>query len=153
MQGTELATGDTLEYAWRSGRWGRGNSRSRRETDLGEIHRTPVLSTSVHSTAVRSTWNRVGAQVAALLAIPAPGSAEEFVVEHYWGYNHGRDGRTREYRVTHPTWRVAPATNVTWDCDLLATYATPFVEYLAAPPTTALIAAGSPIQVFRGRRI
>ena len=117
MQGTELAPGDTLEYAWRS--------RNR-------------------------TWNFVAAEVAAPLSMPSSGSVEEFIVEHYWGYNHGRDGRTREYRVAHPTWRVAPATNIRWDCDLLATYAPPFAEYLSGPPASALIAEGSAVQVYRG---
>ncbi len=28
------------------------------------------------------------------LAIPAAGSLEEFIVEHYWGYVRGRDGET-----------------------------------------------------------
>ena len=117
MQGTELAPGDTLEYAWRS--------RNR-------------------------TWNRVGAEVAAPLSMPSSGSVEEFIVEHYWGYNHGRDRRTREYRVAHPTWRVAPAASIRWDCDLLATYARPFAEYLRQPPASALIAEGSAVQVYRG---
>jgi hypothetical protein len=36
----------------------------------------------------------------------APGSEEEFITEHYWGYTRQRDGGTIEYRVEDPSWRV-----------------------------------------------
>ena len=82
---------------------------------------------------------------------PAPGSLEEFIIEHYWGYTHGRDGQTREYQVAHVPWRIAAADNVTWDCDIAANYNSPLAEFLARPPTSAFIAEGSPVQVFRGQ--
>ena len=125
MSGPTLAPNDTLEYAWRSRR----------------------------SRLNAPRWNRIAARVAAPLAFPAPNSPEEFFVEHYWGYVRARDGTTREYRVMHDPWQVAPADNVIWDCDLAATYNTPLAEYLKQPPSSAIIAAGSPIQVHRGYRI
>jgi uncharacterized protein YqjF (DUF2071 family) len=127
IAGESLAPNDSLEYAWRSRR---------------SPHRRLRLS-APH-------WNRLAARITAPLAIPATGSLEEFIVEHYWGYTRARDGTTREYQVAHVPWKVAPADNVIWDCDLPATYNTPLAEYLKQPPTSAIIAAGSPIQVFRG---
>lgn len=138
MQGPTLAPDDTIEYAWRS-------------------HRRSRLSAS-------ESWNRLAARVAAPLALPSTGSLNEFIVEHYWGYTTARDGLTREYEVAHVPWQVAPADNVTWDCDLTDYSSTclrggaggraPLLaEYLQHPPTSAIIAAGSPIQVFRGVRI
>jgi hypothetical protein len=97
--------------------------------------------------------NRLTAQVATPLAPPTPGSLEEFIVEHYWGYTRGRDGQTREYPVAHISWRTAPADNITWDCDIAANYNSPLAEFLTAPPTSAIITAGSPVQVFRGQRL
>ena len=144
MTGSELRTGDTLEYAWSTKtplpvREGQGE---------GSSSLVPARSVSrPHH------WNRLAARVAAPLAIPTPASLHEFIVEHYWGYSRARDGRTREYRVSHSPWRVAAADNVTWDCDLAATYDSAFAEYLAAPPTGALVADGSAVQVFRGRRV
>jgi uncharacterized protein YqjF (DUF2071 family) len=129
MAGDSLAPGDALEYAWRS------NSSLFR-------FRSP-----------QARWNRLAARVSTPLALPPTGSLEEFLVEHYWGYVRGRDGKTREYRVAHPRWRVAPADNVVWDCDLPATYDTPLAEYLAVPPAYALIAEGSRVEVFAGRRL
>lgn len=134
MAGPTLAPSDTLEYAWRSNCSWPLRGRPLR----GQLH---------------GEWNRLAARVATPLARPAPNSLEQFFVEHYWGYAAARDGTTREYRVTHDPWLTAPADNITWDCDLRATYNTPLAEYLAAPPTSAVIAAGSPIQLYRGHRL
>ncbi len=123
IAGPELTVGDTLSYAWQS----RGRAGQH--------------------------WNTLAARVAATSQPLQPGSLEEFIVEHYWGYVRARDGSTREYRVAHDPWRVAPADNVIWDCDLAATYDTPLAKYLAAPPTSTLIADGAAVQVFPGRRI
>jgi uncharacterized protein len=145
MTGSELSTGDTLEYAWSTKtiplplREGQGEGSS--------------LPSPAPTRAATHHWNRLAARVAAPLALPPPASLHEFIVEHYWGYSRGRDGQTRECRVSHIPWRVAAADNVTWDCDLAATYDSPFAECLAAPLTSALVADGSPVQVFRGRRI
>ena len=76
-------------------------------------------------------WNRVAARVASGPDLPAAGSLDEFIVEHYWAYVRGRDGSTWEYRVGHWPWRVARADDVVWDCDVAATYAnTPLGRYL-----------------------
>lgn len=126
IAGPQLAPGDQVKYAWNA-----NPSRSRISAKLNHD-------------------NLLSAQVAAQLALPAPGSFEEFIVEHYWGYTRGRDGRTREYQVVHNPWRVALAKNITWNCDVATTYHTPLAEFLTAPPISAIIAEGSPIQVFRG---
>jgi uncharacterized protein YqjF (DUF2071 family) len=129
MAGDALAPGDTVEYAWRSD------------------------SPRLFFRRLEPRWNRLAARVEVPLALPAPGSLEEFLVEHYWGYVRGRDGKTREYRVAHPRWRVAPADNIAWECDLPATYQTPLAEYLTVPPALSLIADGSRVEVFAGRRL
>ena len=156
MAGATLAPGDTVEYAWQS--------RPRRSR-LSAPFSIPLPFRSkirrggegagegsvAHAPTTR--WNRLAARIAAPLALPPPESLEAFFVEHYWGYAAGRDGKTREYRVAHDPWRVAIADDIAWDCDLPATFNSPFDEYLAAPPTSAIFAAGSSVQVFHGRRI
>jgi uncharacterized protein YqjF (DUF2071 family) len=129
MAGASLAPGDSLEYSWRS------NSSLFR-------FRSP-----------EARWNSMAARVAAPLALPAAGSLDEFLVEHYWGYVRGRDGQTREYRVAHPPWRVARAENAAWDCDVPSTYNTPLAQYLSVPPAVTLIAEGSRVEVFAGRPV
>jgi uncharacterized protein YqjF (DUF2071 family) len=98
-------------------------------------------------------WSRLAGRVAGPLALPPAGSPDEFFVEHYWGYARGRDGQTREYRVAHNPWRTAVLDNVTWECDIASTYETPLAEYLEAPPVSALVADGSTIRLFRGRKV
>lgn len=141
---THLSPGDTVEYAWRS-----TSPLTLLKTKGGDSNDSGPL----RGRPSESSWNRLAARIGASLQPYAPGSFEEFLVDNYWGYVRGRDGRTREYRVLHDPWRVAPVDEVEWDCDLAANYDPPFTEYLAAPPSSALIAEGSPIQLFRGRCI
>lgn len=82
-----------------------------------------------------------------------PGSHEEFIAEHYWGYTAQRDGSTVEYRVAHPPWRASAAAEAKLDCDVAEVYGEPFRPFLAGPPASAFLAEGSPITVSAGRPI
>jgi hypothetical protein len=83
----------------------------------------------------------------------APGSEEEFIFEHYWGYSRQRDGGTVEYQVEHPPWRVWQAEDATLECDVAALYGAEFVPALGAAARSAFVAEGSAVQVRRGVRI
>jgi uncharacterized protein len=147
---THLSAGDRLEYAWRS----RTIPLHFREGPVEGSTKLPLPFREGSTRRAHSGyWNHLSARIAAPLQLPKRGSFEEFIIENYWGYVRGRDGHTREYQVLHDPWRVAPADEVEWNCDLAATYDPPFAEYLAAPPASALVADGSPIQLFRGRCI
>ena len=80
-------------------------------------------------------------------------SAEEFITEHYWGYARQRDGGTMEYQVEHPKWRVWLALSAALDCDVEGLYGNCFVDCLKQSPTSAFLADGSDVTVFRGIRI
>jgi uncharacterized protein YqjF (DUF2071 family) len=81
------------------------------------------------------------------------GSEAAFITDHYWGYA-GRGGTgTTEYRVEHPRWRVSPVTSARLQCDVGALYGSRFAAALEAPPTSAFLAEGSEVAVFKGRRI
>lgn len=84
---------------------------------------------------------------------PDPGSEEEFITEHYWGYVSQRHGATLEYRVEHPQWRVWRATDTQFTCDIAGNYGSEFVETLSAAPTSAFVAEGSPVSVYRARKL
>jgi len=75
-----------------------------------------------------------------------PGSEEEFITEHYWGYTARGEGCS-EYQVEHPRWRVWPARVAGFNADVGALYGPAFVEALSAPPCSAFIADGSPVVV------
>jgi uncharacterized protein len=81
------------------------------------------------------------------------GSEEEFITQHYWGYSAQRDGGTIEYRVDHPAWRVWQAQSCRLECDVANLYGKPFASALSQNPSSAFLAEGSEVTVFRGRRI
>ncbi len=83
----------------------------------------------------------------------AAGTAEEFFVEHYFGYVRQPDGGTLEYEVEHPPWRVARGALAGFEGDAAAFYGSAFAEALRRPPDSALLAEGSPVAVRRGVRI
>ena len=79
-----------------------------------------------------------------------PGSQEEFITEHYWGYTRRRGGSTLEYQVEHPRWRVWTATDALLDCNTAQLYGIQFAEFLRASPVSAFLADGSRVTVFKG---
>jgi hypothetical protein len=79
----------------------------------------------------------------------APGSLEEFITEHYWGYTARGEGCT-QYQVEHPPWHVWRATEAQFKADVAELYGARFVAALSAPPASAFIADGSPVSVRRG---
>jgi len=83
----------------------------------------------------------------------AEGSEEEFITQHYWGYCSQRDGGTVEYRVDHPAWRIWRAQSCRLECDVKNLYGGQFERGLKTEPTSAILAEGSEIAVYKGRRI
>jgi len=81
------------------------------------------------------------------------GSEEEFITQHYWGYSSQKDGGTVEYRVEHPSWRVWQAQSCRLECDVENFYGRQFTNALNAQPSSAFLAEGSEITVYKGRRI
>ena len=98
-------------------------------------------------------WHSLGARVSGEPQPLVPGSAEEFIFEHYWGCTRQRDGGTVEYEVGHPAWRVWTAKSAQLDCDIAALYGPAFVPALSAVPSSAFVAEGSPVIVRRGVRV
>ena len=80
-------------------------------------------------------------------------SQEEFIAQHYWGYSSQKNGRTVEYRVDHPPWRIWQAASARLDCDVENLYGRQFVKFLQGNPSSVFLAEGSKITVFRGRNI
>jgi uncharacterized protein len=79
-----------------------------------------------------------------------PGSEEEFITEHYWGYTLRKNRDTMEYRVEHSRWRVWTAQDAQLKCDAAELYGDPFAECLQASPDSAFLADGSEVTVFKG---
>ena len=97
-------------------------------------------------------WQSLQVEPAGEAALPGPGTQEEFITEHYWGYAAGRRG-TVEYRVSHPRWRVRGTRSAALDCDVERLYGAGFAGALSGPPSSAFVAEGSAVEVMAGARV
>lgn len=111
---------------------------------------TPGGAALSYDVRVARRWGGLGLRVVGEPAPLRPGSEEEFIAEHYWGYV-ARPGRaTLEYRVEHPPWRAWPGLDPRNDLDLAALYGREFAAALAGPPRSAFLAEGSAVTVHHG---
>ncbi len=98
-------------------------------------------------------WNKLGATVNTTLKEIEAGSAEEFIFEHYWGYNTLSSIKTMEYEVEHISWQIGEVKDYMFDADVAELYGKEFVPYLSKPPHSAFFAKGSAIGVRMGSKI
>ncbi len=100
-----------------------------------------------------SIWNRLTVHAAGAPRAMTDGSAEQFIAEHYWGYSAQPGGGCMEYHVAHPPWRVWDVTHAEFSGDAMSLYGAAFADALNKPPNSAFLAEGSPVTVYRGKRI
>lgn len=81
------------------------------------------------------------------------GSLEEFIAEHYWGYNAYNPNTTMEYGVEHPRWLYYPVTHFQGSYQVEALYGSHFVPYLRQEPASVFVADGSEVVVRKGSKI
>ena len=80
-------------------------------------------------------------------------SEEDFITEHYWGYTKVNDGKTSEYEVKHPSWKVYQINNAKIDVDFGLTYGEEFKFLNSKQPDSVMLAEGSEISVGNKRII
>ncbi|MCE9600159.1 MAG: DUF2071 domain-containing protein [Spirochaetia bacterium] len=97
--------------------------------------------------------NLLGATCAGSPAYPIQDSTEQFIIEHYYGYSKSKQGKTVEYKVEHPEWRVLQARDPRVDVDIERAYGKEFLEPLTAKPSSVFFAEGSNIIVNKGSEI
>lgn len=98
-------------------------------------------------------WNRIGISAAGTPTLPEHGSEEQFITEHFWGYSAQADGTTVEYRVTHPSWRVWSECDAKFEGNATDLCGRELASVLAGTPSSAFLAEGSAVTVFRGQKI
>lgn len=108
-----------------------------------------------HAIAYRWRFHREAGSIAARCDgkynLPEPGSLDEFIIEHYWGYSNGLGRGVIEYQVEHPPWRICPVTDARFHGDVARLYGPPFAGPLATKPASAFIADGSRVAVRKGQ--
>lgn len=97
--------------------------------------------------------NVLGVERGKSLGVPAEGSEGEFIIEHYWGYTKRNETRTDEYKVEHPKWELFQADSPQIDVDFGTLYGSEFGFLTGAKPDSILLAKGSEVSVYKGKRI
>jgi uncharacterized protein len=101
----------------------------------------------------KGKWNTLQATTEKIAVPMLPGSEEEFIAEHYWGYSRYTAQTTFEYGVEHPKWQVYPVKKYVIDCDFKALYGNEFSFLQNIEPSSVFVAAGSPIAVLHKRKL
>jgi uncharacterized protein YqjF (DUF2071 family) len=106
-----------------------------------------LISSAQYEWKLRNEWCGMRVETSEPPRAIEPGSEEEFITEHYWGYTRQRDGSTIEYQVKHPSWKVSTVSHATVTGDLRELYGDAFATKLGRPPDSAFLADGSAISV------
>ena len=117
------------------------------------VHTNGAGASAEYEWRVGRGWCGLRAEASGAPAYAAEGSIEQFITEHYWGYSAQRNGGCVEYHVSHVPWRVWRSTTAGFEGHAESLYGAELGRVLRRPPDSAFIADGSPVGVFRGRRI
>lgn len=90
-------------------------------------------------------WNKICAEAEAVTSEMIPGSFEEFIFEHYYGYTKINAAETEEYSIQHGRWLVNQVNTYEIHCDFEAMYGFGFLN--KAEPNAVFLAEGSGVYV------
>ena len=102
---------------------------------------------------VKNQWCQLTAEAMGAPELPREGSLEQYITEHYWGYSTRRGGGSLEYHVSHVPWQVWASTTAGFEGDASGLYGVELGRVLQGHPSSAFIADGSPVTVFRGNKL
>lgn len=93
-------------------------------------------------------WSAMKVQATSALSDIQPGSEEEFILEHYYGYNELNQHTTIEYAIQHPRWKIYPVTHYELDCNVAVLYGKEFVPFIQnVKPISVFLGKGSMVTV------
>lgn len=99
-------------------------------------------------------WNVMQVKAGTGLQDIVPGSTEEFIFEHYYGYNLLNKTTTIEYSLQHPRWQVYPVKEYLLTCDVEGLYGAAFVPFIKnVSPLSVFLAKGSDVMVKMPRKV
>ena len=99
-------------------------------------------------------WNSMWIKATNVLQDIAPDSEEEFIFEHYYGYNGLNNNTAIEYSLEHPRWQVFPVKEFKMNCDVEKLYGAAFVSFIKnVEPISVFLAKGSDVKVKMPSRI
>jgi len=101
----------------------------------------------------KSGWNFLEVKAENKSKPTLPGSMENFISEHYWGYNALNQKQTLEYGVEHISWEVYPVKSCNFEINTVELYGKAFNQYLKNPPDSVFLAGGSDVLIRTPNRI
>ena len=113
----------------------------RKETEVGYLWKK------------KNCENSLKVKIAENLGVPEADSHGEFIIEHYWGYTKRGEKRTDEYKVEHPKWELFSVDDVEINVDFGKTYGSEFAFLSDQKPYSVLLAKGSEIAVYKGKKL
>jgi hypothetical protein len=97
----------------------------------------------------KNFWNKISVNAESTSVDISSGSIEEYITEHYWGYNRYSLASTMEYEVEHPRWKIYPVKNYSIQIRYKELYGEQFASVLQSQPLSVILAEGSKICVRR----
>ncbi len=101
----------------------------------------------------KNSWNSLQIIAGNELRPLQPGSQEEFIAEHYWGYAKVSESKTVEYAVRHPKWEVYTTKDYAVEVDFGDVYGKHLSFLNNTRPESVFLAEGSGVTVSYGRFI
>ncbi len=102
----------------------------------------------------KNRWNEMQVRAKNELLDIKEASEEEFILEHYYGYNEFNKKTTIEYKVQHPRWQIFPVIDFKLDCDVEKLYGKEFVPFIMnKKPVSVFLARGSAVTVKMPKKI
>jgi uncharacterized protein len=95
----------------------------------------------------KGEWDSIEVTAASTSLHIVPGSEEEFITEHYWGYTPINDRLSSEYQVEHPKWQTYPVMSHKISVRFGELYGAEFGLLKDALPQSIMLAEGSVISV------
>ncbi|HEX9199620.1 MAG TPA: DUF2071 domain-containing protein [Acidobacteriaceae bacterium] len=114
---------------------------------------TPDALRVSYSWLYKNIWQSLAVEASPTPQPISPGSEEEFITEHYWGYTKRSRGPTSEYAVQHPRWTIYPIRSFAIQADFAALYGPAFNSLNHQAPASVLLAEGSEVSVSTGSRL
>jgi len=96
---------------------------------------------------INKAWNHILVHAAVENEEMLPGSIEEFIFEHYYGYTKINDHLSQEYKVNHPRWLVNKVKEYSIYCDFKSMYGNDFSMLSNYKPDSVIVDEGSAVSV------
>jgi uncharacterized protein len=99
----------------------------------------------------RKNWNSIAIDASKETFELEPNSVEEFIAEHYWGYNTGKNKKTFQYGIEHARWKLHKSINSKINVDFEDVYGLEFAFLKHQKPKSIFLIEGSEVIVREGQ--